>query len=302
MFGPTASGKTDMAVRVLKDYPVELISVDSVMVYKDCDIGSAKPSNEVLRKYPHHLVNIESLENIFTVSDFCKESLKLIDKIHDNEKIPLFVGGSMMYFKSLFHGIHDLPGKDHDYREELNHLKNNNPKNYLYSLLKNIDSVYANQIEENDHIRIIRALEIYKQSNIKLSDIFKETPKNGIKNNFDVHQFGIHLGRDIIHERIKTRLIEMFDQGLIEETINILAKFQISNDHPFRKAVNYKQTIEFIDGKYPKEILIDKSLYASRQLAKRQDTWMRGWVEYTKLIGGDKKPLVNIVKNTISSL
>ena len=291
-----------MAVRVLKDYPVELISVDSVMVYKDCDIGSAKPSNEVLRKYPHHLVNIESLENIFTVSDFCKESLKLIDKIHDNEKIPLFVGGSMMYFKSLFHGIHDLPGKDRDYREELNHLKNNNPKNYLYSLLKNIDSVYANQIEENDHIRIIRALEIYKQSNIKLSDIFKETPKNGIKNNFDVHQFGIHLGRDIIHERIKTRLIEMFDQGLIEETINILAKFQISNDHPFRKAVNYKQTIEFIDGKYPKEILIDKSLYASRQLAKRQDTWMRGWVEYTKLIGGDRKPLINIVKNTISSL
>ena len=147
-----------------------------------------------------------------------------------------------------------------------------------------------------------RALEIYKQSNIKLSDIFKETPKNGIKNNFDVHQFGIHLGRDIIHERIKTRLIEMFDQGLIEETINILAKFQISNDHPFRKAVNYKQTIEFIDGKYPKEILIDKSLYASRQLAKRQDTWMRGWVEYTKLIDGDKKPLINIVKNTISSL
>lgn len=291
-----------MAVRVLKEYPVELISVDSVMVYKDCDIGSAKPSNEVLRKYPHHLVNVESLENIFTVSDFCRESLKLIDKIHDNEKIPLFVGGSMMYFKSLFHGIHDLPGKDRDYREELNHLKNNNPKNYLYSLLKNIDSVYANQIEENDHIRIIRALEIYKQSNIKLSDIFKETPKNGIKNNFDVHQFGIHLGRDIIHERIKTRLIEMFDQGLIEETINILAKFQISNDHPFRKAVNYKQTIEFIDGKYPKEILIDKSLYASRQLAKRQDTWMRGWVEYTKLIDGDKKPLINIVKNTISSL
>ncbi len=291
-----------MAVRLLKDYPVELISVDSVMVYKDCDIGSAKPSNEVLRKYPHHFINIESLENIFTVSDFCRESLKLIDKIHNNEKIPLFVGGSMMYFKSLFNGIHELPGKDQDYREELNHLKNNNPKNYLYSLLKNIDSVYANQIEENDHIRIIRALEIYKQSNIKLSDIFKETPKNGIKNNFDVHQFGIHLGRDIIHQRIKTRLIEMFDQGLIEETINILAKFQISNDHPFRKAVNYKQTIEFIDGKYPKEILIDKSLYASRQLAKRQDTWMRGWVEYTKLIDGDEKPLINSVKNTISSL
>tara|TARA_Y100000589_G_scaffold268751_1_gene260602 strand:- start:814 stop:1632 length:819 start_codon:yes stop_codon:yes gene_type:complete len=272
------------------------------MIYKDCDIGSAKPSLEILKKYPHHLINEETLENIFTVSDFCKESFRLIERIHANNKIPLFVGGSMMYFKSLFYGIHDLPGKDQDYRNELNNLKNNNSKNYLHSLLKDIDPSYAGKIEENDHIRIIRALEIFKQSKIKMSDILKDRPKTGIKNNFDVHQFGIHLEREIIHERIKTRLMDMFDQGLIEETKDILEKFDISNDHPIRKAVNYKQVIEFTEGKYPKEILIDKSLYATRQLAKRQDTWMRGWVEYSKLIDGDKKPIRNTIKNIISSL
>ena len=112
MFGPTAAGKTNLAIKTFDYLPVEIISVDSVMIYKKCDIGSAKPSKEILKQYPHHLVDVESLNNIFSVADFLNLSKALIEEIHQKNKIPFFVGGSMMYFRSLFYGIHDLPGRD----------------------------------------------------------------------------------------------------------------------------------------------------------------------------------------------
>ena len=144
------------------------------MVYKDCNIGSAKPDEKTLKKYPHHLISLKSLDNIFTVSDFCECANKLIIEAHKNGKLPVLVGGSMMYFKSLFDGIHDLPDRDEEYREELKKLKNNNPDGYLFKILKGTDPVYANFINKNDDMRIIRALEIYKNSNKKMSDILNQ--------------------------------------------------------------------------------------------------------------------------------
>ena len=286
----------------MKYFPVELISVDSVMVYKDCNIGSAKPDTEILKKYPHHLINIKSLDDIFTVSDFCGSANKLIIEAHKNGKLPVLVGGSMMYFKSLFDGMHDLPNRDEEYREKLKRFKNNNSESYLYELLKDADPVYANLINENDDVRIIRALEIYKNSNKKMSDILKEDPKNGVKNKYDVFQFGIHFDRKILHKRIKDRLNNMFDEGLVDEVKNILKNYRFSDDHPIKKAVNYKQAFDFLSGKYPEDIMLDKSLYATRQLAKRQDTWMRGWGKYTELKDGNPEILLNSAKNLVSSL
>ena len=286
----------------MKNFPVELISVDSVMVYKDCNIGSAKPDKEILKKYPHHLIDIKTLDDIFTVSDFCVTANKLITKAHKNQKLPVLVGGSMMYFKSLFNGIHDLPKRDEAYREELKISKINNSDAYLHELLQDIDPVYANLLNENDDMRIIRALEIYKNSNKKMSDILKEEPKNGAKNKYAIHQFGIHFDRKILHKRIKERLNNMFDEGLIDEVKNISKTYRFSDDHPIKKAVNYKQVFDFLSGKYPEDIMLDKSLYATRQLAKRQDTWMRGWEKYIELKDGDPNILINNVKNLVSSL
>ena len=164
MFGPTAAGKTNLAIKTFDYLPIEIISVDSVMVYKKCDIGSAKPSKEILKQYPHHLVDVESLNNIFSVADFLNLSKALIKELHDKNKIPFFVGGSMMYFRSLFYGIHDLPGRDLEYRKELNEIKQNNSTSHLYKMLEGIDPNYAVDIDHNDEIRIIRALEIYKNS------------------------------------------------------------------------------------------------------------------------------------------
>ena len=286
----------------MKNFPVELISVDSVMVYKDCNIGSAKPDKEILKKYPHHLIDIKTLDDIFTVSDFCVIANKLITEAHKNEKLPVLVGGSMMYFKSLFDGMHDLPQRDEAYREELKISKISNSETYLHELLQDIDPAYANLINENDDIRIIRALEIYKNSNKKMSDILKEEPKNGVKNKYDIHQFGIHFDREILHKRIEDRLNNMFDEGLIDEVKSISKHYRFSDDHPIKKAVNYKQVFDFLSGKYPEDIMLDKSLYATRQLAKRQDTWMRGWEKYIELKDGDPKILINNVKNLVSSL
>ena len=272
------------------------------MVYKDCNIGSAKPNEEILQKYPHHLINIKSLNDIFTVSDFCGIANALIKVAHRNQKLPILVGGSMMYFKSLFDGIHDLPNRDDEFREELKRLKRNNSDSYLYELLKDTDPVYAKLINENDDVRIIRALEIHKNSNKKMSDILKEEPTNGAKNKYDIHQFGIHFDREVLHNRIKRRLNNMFDDGSIEEARNILNNYKLSDDHPINKAVNYKQAFDFLSGKYPEDVMQDKALYATRQLAKRQDTWMRGWRKYTVLKDGNPEILLNSVKNLVSLL
>ena len=162
LFGPTASGKTELAINIADKFPIELISVDSVMVYKDCNIGSAKPTKEVLKEYPHHMIDIVSPNEVFTVADFCSFSKKLIKSAHSKKKLPVFVGGSMMYFKSLFEGIHDLPKRDEKYRKELKELKlNSNNHNFLFDMLKDIDSDYAKKVNKNDEVRIIRALEVF---------------------------------------------------------------------------------------------------------------------------------------------
>ena len=272
------------------------------MVYKDCNIGSAKPNKEILQKYPHHLIDIKSLDDIFTVSDFCGIANSLIIEAHKNKKLPILVGGSMMYFKSLFDGIHDLPNRDDEFREELKRLKRNNSDGYLYELLEDTDPVYANLINKNDEVRIIRALEIYKNSNKKMSNILKEEPTNGAKNKYDIHDFGIHSDREELHKRIERRLNNMLDDGLIDEASNILNNFKLSDDHPIKKAVNYKQAFDFLSGKYPEDVMRDKALYATRQLAKRQDTWMRGWRKYTELKDANPEILLNSVKNLVSLL
>ena len=158
--GPTASGKTSLAIDLHKSLPIEIISVDSVMVYKGCDIGSAKPTKDILLQHPHHLIDCVDPESIFTVADFHKKSIELIDKIHKKNKVPFFVGGSMMYFNSLLKGLDSLPKRDEAYRLELKKLKKNEGIESLYSTLLQKDALYAAKVKSSDTQRIIRALEV----------------------------------------------------------------------------------------------------------------------------------------------
>ena len=272
------------------------------MVYQDCDIGSAKPNKATLAEYPHHMVNISNLNSVFTVSDFCSESHNLIKEIHSKDKLPIFVGGSMMYFKSLYEGMHRLPERDKDYRNELEILKVKNKPNFLYELLKNIDPTYAKKINKNDDIRIIRALEVYKLTGKQLSKILSEEVKNNLSNKYEVFQFAILKEREKLHKNIELRLKRMFEMGLIEEVRSLQNNYNISQDHPIRRSVNYKQAFGYINDEYGEEVAFEKALFATRQLAKRQTTWLRSWKDFKSIKLNETKEIDNDFKKIISLL
>ena len=253
------------------------------MVYKDCNIGSAKPSKDILKKHPHKMIDVASPNEIFTVADFYDLSKKIIEDAHLNKKIPLFVGGSMMYFKLLQNGFHDMPKRDNEYRKNLEIIKLNNPKNYLYSMLKDIDPDYANKINKNDEVRIIRALEIFNSTGKSMTEIFSVKQNKLLKNKYDIFQFGLVEDRKRLHKNIEIRLNEILEKGFVKEAESLLSKYTIKDNHPLRKSINYKQMFNYLDGESSLKTFFEKALYATRQLAKRQITWQRGWDIHTQI-------------------
>ena len=277
--GPTASGKTDWAINFQNQFPVlEIISVDSVMVYKECNVGSAKPSNAILKKHPHHLVNHVSLDSIFSVADFYNSALRLIDDIHARDQIPLMVGGSMMYFNLLKKGISDLPSADRMLRDELEQRISTDGVDALHADLSRLDPVAAKNIDSHDSQRIIRAIEIITSTGMSLNENLSSEQTRELKEKYTLIEFGIFPEeRAKLHERIESRQEILVGDKLLEEIVSIKNIFNISTEHPAMKAINYRQGLQVVEGKLEKSKLFEKSLFATRQFAKRQCTWMRGW-------------------------
>ena len=283
LLGPTASGKTDWAIDWHNQFEaIEIISVDSVMVYKECNVGSAKPSDATLEKYPHHLVNHVSLDSIFSVADFYVAAMELINNIHSREKIPLMVGGSMMYFNLLKTGISKLPPADRQLREKLEEKILTNGVEALHADLKKLDADAADNIKPQDSKRIIRAIEIITSTGISLDGSLASLPTSQLKDKYNLIEFGIFPSdRSKLHERIESRQGALVGDRLLEEITQIQNAFKISAEHPAMKAINYRQGLQVLEGKLEKSELFEKSLYATRQFAKRQCTWMRGWENLT---------------------
>ena len=283
LLGPTASGKTDWAIDWHNQFEaIEIISVDSVMVYKECNVGSAKPSDATLKKYPHHLVNHISLDSIFSVADFYVAAMELINNIHSREKIPLMVGGSMMYFNLLKTGISKLPPANRQLREKLEEKILTNGVEALHADLKKLDADAADNIKPQDSQRIIRAIEIITSTGISLDGNLASLPKSQLKDKYNLIEFGIFPSdRSKLHERIESRQGALVGDRLLEEITQIQNAFKISAEHPAMKAINYRQGLQVLEGKLEKSELFEKSLYATRQFAKRQCTWMRGWENLT---------------------
>ena len=277
--GPTASGKTDWAINFQNQFPVlEIISVDSVMVYKECNVGSAKPSNAILKKHPHHLVNHVSLDSIFSVADFYDSAIRLIDDIHARDQIPLMVGGSMMYFNLLKKGISDLPSADRMLRDELEQRIFADGVDALHADLRRLDPIAAKNIDSHDSQRIIRAIEIISSTGMSLNENLSSEQTRELKEKYTLIEFGIFPEeRAKLHERIESRQEILVGDKLLEEIVNIKNIFNISTEHPAMKAINYRQGLQVVEGKLEKSKLFEKSLFATRQFAKRQCTWMRGW-------------------------
>ena len=269
------------------------------MVYENFDLGSAKPSQEILTNYPHHLINISTPEEIYTASDFVKDAIRLINNAHQEGKLPLLVGGSMMYFQSLVKGLDNLPQRDEAFREKMKAIKDSKGMKTLFDELKLKDPDYANSIKENDTQRVIRALEVIHLSNKSLSSQLGRLSNNSFLDDYHVAQFGIFPNdRKMLHKRIESRLKKIIDDGLVDETRKILQIYNIKEDHPALRAINYKQALSFINNEYDKETFYLKALFATRQFAKRQITWMRSWDNLELFDINEEQKILKMIKNT----
>lgn len=276
LMGPTASGKTQLAVELVQHFPMEIISVDSAMVYRTMDIGTAKPDAATLAKAPHHLIDIRDPADAYSAAQFCDDALKLIEEILKKNKIPLLVGGTMLYFRALQQGLSDLPSADASIRKKISDQAATLGWSKMHEYLEKIDPEAAARIHSNDAQRIQRALEVYELTGKNLTTAQQENQPPFASYQF--HNIAISPpDRSILHTRIAARFAQMLKDGLIEEVQKLQARGDLTLEMPAIRSVGYRQVWEYLLGQLTFEEMQEKGIIATRQLAKRQLTWLRSW-------------------------
>jgi len=275
LMGPTASGKTDLAIRLATQCNCEIISVDSALIYKGMDIGTAKPTDDELTQAPHALVNIIDPLEAYSAGDFRDDAVRLMTDIVNRGKTPLLVGGTMLYYKALVDGLSPLPSANPEIRGELEKEAKQFGWQYLHDQLTEVDPVSAKRIHVNDPQRLSRALEVYRISGKSMTEL-TETKSETLPFNFK--QFAIAPSdKKVLHERIERRFKLMIDAGFQEEVERLRERGDLHLDLPSMRCVGYRQMWEYLDGTMDHEEMIFRGVVATRQLAKRQMTWLRGW-------------------------
>lgn len=284
--GPTASGKTDLAIQLCRELNTEVISVDSALVYKGMDIGTAKPNANELALAPHRLIDIIDPADSYSAADFRSDALSHINQLHSQGKIPLLVGGTMMYFKALIDGLSPLPNADQAIRAQLEREATEYGWPALHKVLKEVDPVAAAKINENDSQRINRALEVYRLTGKPMSEL-QNTKAKSLP--FDILQFAIApTERLALHQRIEKRFKIMLDMGFENEVLALYKRHDLHADLPSIRCVGYRQMWEYLDGQCDFDEMVFKGIAATRQLAKRQLTWLRGWQNISWLESGEE--------------
>jgi tRNA dimethylallyltransferase len=271
--GATATGKTGLALEIAKRFPVELISVDSALIYRGMDIGTAKPTAEVLAATPHHLIDVIDPAECYSVWDFVEDASRLIDEICTRGKIPLLVGGTMMYYHALENGLNKLPVADASLRASLNQQATEIGWQAMHEKLAQIDPLSASRIGPADSQRIQRALEVFEISGLTLSSL-RQQEATGLK----PEALKIILNaadRAGLHARIELRFMEMIERGFIDEVRLLKDRPELNLSLPSMRCVGYRQVWQFLDGNLTRDAMIYKAIVATRQLAKRQMTWLR---------------------------
>ena len=271
ILGPTNSGKTDLSLRLFDEISADLISVDSVQIYKHADIGSNKISKELQNKYPHELIDIIEPDEVYSVGEFLKDLKRTIDKSVQSNKVPVLVGGSMMYFFSYLVGFDDLPKSDPDTRRKILQDIDIKGKEVVYKRLKTKDPEAAKNIHPNDTQRLVRALEVLEISNKPMSSFFKRKESS----NSNVFPIVIDKGKGSnFDEDLKNRVENMLRKGFINEVEEII-KIYKSNKLPLLNSAGYKEVSMYLDNKIKKDALIEKIFFAHKKLAKHQRTWIK---------------------------
>jgi tRNA dimethylallyltransferase len=272
--GPTASGKTGVAVELAQTLPVEIISVDSALVYRDMNIGTAKPDDATLAHAPHHLIDIRDPTEAYSAAAFRHDALRLMQDITARGKIPLLVGGTMLYFRALQHGLSTLPEADSSIRAELDAEIAQHGIQHLHRQLALVDAETAARLAPNDTQRIQRALEIYRLAGQPMSVLLKQKQHSELP--YRILSIALIPGeRSVLHQRIATRFKKMLEQGLVDELRSLRQRYQLHPGLPSMRCVGYRQAWQFLEGEINEAQLLETGIAATRQLAKRQHTWLR---------------------------
>lgn len=280
LMGPTATGKTDFAVQLVQQFPLDIISVDSALVYKGMDIGTAKPDATTLRAAPHRLIDILDPEDTYSAGDFVRDAGREIESIHAIGRVPLLVGGTMMYFRSLIQGIADLPDADAVIRRQIDEQAGRSGWPALHAELSRIDAGTAARISPNDRQRIQRALEVYRSSGRTMTDWqaapSAPSPLSPLSGQYEFMRIAlVDASRSRLHERINGRFHDMLDAGFVDEVAELMQRTGLGPDSPSMRAVGYRQLWAHLEGRYDLDEAIERAQAATRQLAKRQLTWLR---------------------------
>ncbi|MEE3057003.1 MAG: tRNA (adenosine(37)-N6)-dimethylallyltransferase MiaA [Pseudomonadota bacterium] len=281
IMGPTASGKTGLALDIAAKVESEVISVDSALVYKGMDIGTAKPTQEEQAGVVHHLIDIIDPAQSYSVSQFVNDTNALIGDILARGKVPILAGGTMMYFNALINGISPLPKSDEKIRDEITQQAQRLGWSKLHDELRGVDPISGERIHPNDPQRITRALEVYRSTGKTLTHWQQQ---EGEKCPYNIAQFAIApADRAVLHERIATRFDLMLEQGFENEVVKLYERSDLHEDLPSVRSVGYRQMWQYLDGQLSYAEMRERGIIATRQLAKRQLTWLRGWGQVTWL-------------------
>jgi len=302
--GPTAAGKTDLAVKLCQQFPCEIISVDSALVYRGMDIGTAKPGPDILAQAPHRLIDIRDPADSYSVGEFYRDALAAMEEITAQGKVPLLVGGTMMYFKALRDGLGDLPQADMAVRARLESELQTQGSEALHQRLQHLDPEAARRIHPHNRQRLLRALEVYEVSGRPISSFWQGVSaqggeSSGVANNepltdweresfagIDYNIINLAVApacRQELHRRIELRFRQMLAEGLIDEVRKLRQRGDLNPNLPAIRSVGYRQVWEYLDGTLDYSEMVVKGIAATRQLAKRQLTWLRRWPSITWL-------------------
>jgi tRNA dimethylallyltransferase len=274
IMGPTASGKSSLSMALSRVMDVEIISVDSALIYQGMDIGTAKPTNEELQQVKHHLINILTPDKTYSAAEFVADVHRLVPEIWARGKVPMLVGGTMMYYHALQQGMAKLPSADEDLRAKLQQQWLEDPES-LYEKLQLVDPVITQRIHSNDQQRICRALEVFELTGKPLSQHQQEGQLQEVKT-LKLLKVGLMVtDRKKLHKIIEVRFKKMWSNGLENEIKLLRANSSLHIDLPSIRSVGYRQAWEYLDGKVDYETFVEKAIIATRQLAKRQITWLR---------------------------
>lgn len=300
IMGPTASGKTASALEIARHIPAEIISVDSALVYREMDIGSAKPSASELAAVPHHLIDIIDPSQAYSVAQFLQDSKRLVDEIRARGKLPILVGGTMMYFKALMNGLDDLPPADPAIRAELDAEALRIGVPGLHARLATLDPTTAARLKPNDSQRIQRALEIIAISGRPMSELLAQSSR--AEPAFEMLSLSLEPSeRSALHQRIAHRFDSMLEQGFLDEVRRLRQRGDLHPDLPSMRCVGYRQAWEYLDGAYSYEEMRERGIIATRQLAKRQLTWLRSIPERIVIDCLGENPSAEILQHTLQN-